>query len=165
MTHLPACLHVRFVRAVLSTLLFALTLPLGAATCEGGNTLDGSISEVVDLTFDEVQMRRFSSGAIQLDYLRAIEDTGTFDVVCKVVFDTPEGGIVVDEPIDIVANGGIIERVVAANETFPALDTANITFFTGGQDPGPVTGEFVSTFENGRTLNGTFETELEDVDF
>lgn len=129
------------------------------------NSLDGSIGEVVDLTFDQVQMRKFTSGTIQLDYLRAIEDTESFDIVCKVVFDVPEGGIPAGEAIDIPANNGRIERVVVAGDEFPEIDNATITFESGGDDVGPATGEFGATFEGGRTLEGTFDTDLEAVDF
>ena len=151
---------------LLTATLVVTPMLLGMQACgPGPNSLDGSIGEVVDLTFDQVQMRQFTSGTIQLDYLRSIEDTEDFDIVCKVVFDIPEGGINVDTPIDIPANNGRIERVVVAQYAFPEIYTANITFTSGGDAPGPVVGEFGATFEGGRTLEGTFDTDLEEIDF
>lgn len=143
----------------------ALFAALAAGCPEAPNSLDGSISESFSLEFDRTEMRRFGGVTLQLDYLRDIEGASIPDVVCKIVFDTPEGGVVAGEAIDIVANDGIIERIAVGGEDYPELELANITFDVGGNEPGPAAGSFVSTFENGKTLNGNFDTELEDVDF
>jgi hypothetical protein len=142
----------------------AVVLALGGCP-EGGNTLEGSISESFDLTFDRTQLRRVNGVTLQLDYLRDIEGSDIPDVICKIVVDTPEGGFPAGEPVSIIENNGIIERRAVGGEDFPALELANITFDVGGNDPGEAVGSFASTFDNGKTLNGTFETELEDVEF
>jgi hypothetical protein len=157
--HKPA----RFSLALLCLLGLAA---LGSAGCEQPpNHLEGSIESNVSLDFDRTRLIRYTSLAMQLEYLKDIEDVQNPDIVCKVVFDTPEGGIVADEPIDILANNGKVERIVAASDTFPPLDVGFIEFAEGGNEEGPAVGEFHLTFDNGRTLNGWFETTLEDVDF
>ena len=146
--------------------LAAMAIAFSLGGCpEGGNTLEGSISESFDLTFDRTQLRRVNGVTLQLDYLRDIEDSEIPDVICKIVLDTPEGGFPAGEAVSIIENNGIIERRAVGGEDFPALELANITFDVGGNEPGEAAGSFASTFENGKTLNGTFDTELEDVDF
>lgn len=154
-------------RVVPSARLFlALVAAVGAgAGCEQPNSLEGTISESFDLSFDTVELRRFNGVTLQLDYLRDVEGADIDDVVCKVVFDTPEGGIPAGEAIDITQHNGIVERIATGGDDFPGLDTANITFETGGNEPGPASGRFVVTFDTGKTLNGNFDTDMEDVTF
>ncbi len=136
-----------------------------AACGDPPNHLEGSISSNVSLAFDHTRLVRYQPTlALQLEYLQTLEGGGGDDVVAKIVLDTPEGGIVSGEPIDLAAHGGVVERVVAAGDTFPAYDTAHITFDEGGNEPGPAKGSFAVTFDNGRTLNGLFDVELEDVE-
>jgi hypothetical protein len=129
------------------------------------NYLEGSIDSNVSLDFDSTRMIRYTSLAIQLEYIKALEGSETPDIVAKIVFDTPEGGIPQGEPIDLKGANAVVERIVAAGDNFPALDTGRITFDEGGNDPGPAVGSFACTFDNGRTLNGDFDVEMEDVDF
>lgn len=144
--------------------LFALAnLVVTVAACgDPPNHLEGSISSNVSLDFDETRLIRYPDLAVQLEYLKVIE-TGS-DVVAKIVFDTPEGGVKAGEPIDLLEHDGVVERIVAAGDTFPAMDTGTLTFDEGGDAPGPASGNFAVTFDNGRTLNGQFQVELEDVD-
>jgi hypothetical protein len=138
-----------------------------AVGCDEPNTLTGSISQSHDLTFDDVSLRLFSEqGTYELKYTKALEGGGD-DVVAKVVFDQPEGGVTADDELDLLALHGTIERITAADDPFPdGLDKANAVFSAGGNDDGEDSvGEFSSTFANGKTLNGTFSTPLEVVDF
>jgi hypothetical protein len=145
--------------------LAALSLLSGLLGCDDPpNHLEGSISSNVSLEFDDTRLIRFPSLALRLEYLKTLE-SGAEDIVARLVFDTPEGGIQAGERIDIAEHNGVVERVVAAGDGFPAFDTAHIIFDEGGNDPGPARGSFAVTFENGRTLNGKFDVELEDVDF
>ena len=144
--------------------LAALTLLVGLAACgDPPNHLEGSIGANVSLEFDRTRLVRYPTLALQLEYLKALEGGGD-DIVAKLVFDTPEGGIKPGARIDLAEHNGVVERIVAAGDAFPAYDTAHVTFDEGGNDPGPANGSFAVTFENGRTLNGTFEVELEDVE-
>lgn len=146
------------------TRLFALAIfVVTFAGCgDPPNHLEGSISSNVSLDFDETRLIRYPDLAVQLEYLKVIE-TGS-DVVAKIVFDTPAGGVKNGEPIDLLAHDGVVERIVAAGDTFPPMDTGTLTFDEGGSAPGPASGSFAVTFDNGRTLNGQFDVELEDVD-
>ena len=135
--------------------------------CAEPNTLTGSISQSHDLTFETVELKLLSGQlAYELKYLKALEGGGE-DTVAKIVFDQPEGGAVVDDEIDLVAAAGRVERITAANDPFPAgLEKAIVVFAGGGDEDGADTsGNFAATFDNGKTLNGTFETTLEIVDF
>ena len=96
----------------------------------------------------------------ELKYLRALEAGGD-DIVARVVVDQPAGGVTPDEPIDLVAGNGRVDRVTAANDPFPDVQAGSLTILAGGVDDGDDTrGEFASTFENGKTLNGTFVAPL-----
>lgn len=142
-------------------------IALFVAGCPASNTLTGSISQSHDLSFDTVALKLLTGQlAYELKYLLPLEGGGE-DVVAKIVFNQPAGGVVVDQEIDLVAVAGRVERVTAANDPFPAgLTTAQATFSVGGNEGGESTaGKFAATFDNGKTLNGSFETVLEIVDF
>jgi hypothetical protein len=132
-----------------------------AGGCAEQTTLTGSIGTSHDLTFDDVTLRRLTDQqAFELKYLRAL-DGGGDDIVAKIVFDAPAGGVVLDEAIDLVEQNGVVERITARNDPFPPLQTGTLTFTAGGVDDGDDTrGRFNTTFDNGRTLNGTFAVPL-----
>jgi len=135
--------------------------------CAEPNTLSGSISQSHDLTFEEVQLRLLSGQAVyELQYLLPLEGGGN-DVIAKIVFNQPEGGIKLGDELDLKTLNVKVERITAGNDPFPAgLEKAVATFTEGGSDDGEATkGEFSSTFDNGKTLNGTFEGDLEVIDF
>lgn len=143
----------------------ALSIVVGMAACgDPPNHLEGSIESNVSLEFDRTRLIRYQSLTLQLEYLKALEGGGGDDVVVKVVLDTPEGGVVAGQEIDLKAQNGVVERVVAAGDTFPPFDVGNLTFDEGGNEPGPARGHFGVTFDNGRTLSGLFDVELEDVE-
>ena len=150
-------------RLVLGLALVASTAVAGCA--DPPNHLEGSIDSSVSLVFDSTRMIRYSSLAIQLEYSKELEGSTTPDIIAKIVFDSPEGGVTEGSAIDLLEQNGIVERIVAEGDSFPPLDQGQLTFETGGNDPGPAVGDFAITFDNGRTLNGTFDVELEDVDF
>lgn len=134
--------------------------------CAEPNSLSGSIDSSHDITFDTVGLRLFTDQqAYELKYTKLL-DSGDTDVVAKVVFDVPAEPVALGSPIDLLATNGKVERITAANDPFPGLESGSITFTAGGSDEGSTTtGEFASTFTNGRTLNGTFDTELEFASF
>ena len=146
---------------------FALALAIaGCAGCVEPNTLTGSITDSHDLTFDTVQLRLFTDQqAFELRYEKALE-SGDQDIVAKVVFDVPDGGLVLDAQIDVLAEAGRVERITAKNDPFPAVEDADITLTAGGVDDGAATtGTWGATFENGKTISGTFEATLEHASF
>ncbi len=139
---------------------------LGGVGCAQPNSLSGSIGSSHDITFDAVGLRLFTDQqAYELKYTKLL-DSGDTDVVAKVVFDVPSASVAAGTAIDLLENNGKVERITAANDPFPDLASGSITFTAGGADEGSTTtGEFASTFANGRTLNGTFDTELEFASF
>ena len=138
---------------------------LGAG-CAEPNSLSGSITDSHDLSFDTVQLRLFTDQqAWELRYEKAL-DSGDQDIVAKVVFDVPEGGLVLDAPIDVLAEDGRIERITAKNDPFPSVEDADATFTAGGvEDGAATTGTWGATFDNGKTISGTFEATLEHASF
>ncbi len=145
-----------------------LTIVFLLGACAEPNTLTGSISQSHDLSFDAVELRLLSEQQVyELKYLKALEGGGEDDKVAKVVFDQPEGGVVVGAELDLLSLSGSVQRTTAANDPFPTgLTTAIAVFAAGGNEAGETTtGKFATTFDNGKTLNGTFETELLTVDF
>lgn len=147
----------------LSSLVLFAALAFAPGCGDPPNSLRGSIGSSHDLTFDSTRLIRYETLEVQLEYLKELEGGG-HDVVVKVVFTTPAGGIPPGEEIDLVENDGIDARVFVAGDAFP-LDRGTILFEEGGNEPGPARGRFDVIFENGRTLLGTFDTVLEDVRF
>ena len=152
------------VRAALS--IAALLTATVSAGCEEPNSLGGSITDSHDLSFDSVRLRLFTDQeAYELRYEKLL-DSGDRDIVVKVIFDAPEGGITVGSAVDIVASDGNVERITAKNDPFPAVERADITFTSGGvEDVELSTGEWGATFDNGKTIEGAFEIELEHASF
>jgi len=142
-----------------------LLLGLGLG-CAEPNRLTGSITDSHDLSFDSVRLRLLTDQqAWELRYEKTL-DSGDLDVVAKLVADVPGGGLVLDEQLDVLALNGRIERITAKNDPFPAVERADLTFTAGGVDDGDAAvGSWGATFENGKTISGTFETPLEHASF
>jgi hypothetical protein len=156
-------LRSRWSRRLASLSASLMVMGVAAGCPPAPNSLSGSIESSHNLTFDRIELRFFTDQrAYQLDYLKNLEEGGN-DVVAKIVFDEPEGGVVTGEDIDIAANNGIVERVTSAGDIFPPLQEGVFTFTSGGVDEGPAVGTFFTTFDSGQTLNGTFEGELDHV--
>ena len=139
---------------------------LATMGCEEPNSLTGSITDSHDLAFDTVRLRLFTDQeAYELRYEKALEG-GAQDIVAKVVFDVPAGGIVIDSAIDLLPLEGRVERITAKNDPFPGVERADVTFTAGGVDDGDdTTGAWGATFDNGKTISGTFEVTLEHASF
>jgi hypothetical protein len=151
--------------------LAACIAAFGAGCPEAPNFLDGSIKDSRDLTFDSVQLRSLSDqGAWDLQYLKKLEGGGNDDIVAKIAFTEPAGGIKLDEEIDLLDEeiDGVVQRNTAAgnSDTFPAgLEKGVITFTAGVKVGDTAKGEFAATFDNGKTLFGAFETEVTEANF
>ena len=150
----------------LSLVCVFMSVLLAAMGCEEPNSLTGSITDSHDLAFDTVRLRFFTDQqAYELRYEKALEG-GAQDIVAKVVFDVPEGGIVLESAIDLLPLGGQVERITAKNDPFPGVERADVTFTAGGVDDGDATtGAWGATFDNGKTINGTFDVTLEHASF
>ena len=80
-----------------SRVLFAIAAfgLLQTACAPEPNSLEGSIRANFDLDFDETRLVRINGGTFQLEYLLTLESGGQ-NVICKIVFDDPEGGVVLE---------------------------------------------------------------------
>jgi len=155
-------------RLLLSSSLFVSSLVVSSVLggCAGPDSLTGSIDQSHSLAFDTVGLRLFTDqNAYELKYEKAL-DSGDNDVVAKVVFDAPEGGVVLDQEITLVAGEAQVERITAKNDPFPGLDEGKISFSAGGVVDGELsTGEFSALFVNGKSLQGTFSVVLSHTSF
>jgi hypothetical protein len=140
---------------------------LCAACDKPPNYLEGSISESHDLSFDAVSLRYLPDQQVfQLAYFKAL-DAGA-DTVAKITFNEPAGGVVPNQPISLIAPeaDAVVERVTAAGDTFPpTLREGQFLFFNDDVVNETVRGEFASTFDNGKTLNGGYEAVLKECSF
>jgi hypothetical protein len=138
---------------------------------EPDNSLDGSIKDSRDLSFDTVQIRFIKEQqSYDVQYLKALEAGGDDDIVAKIAFTVPDGGIKAGKAVDLAADGvnGVVQRNTAAgtSDTFPAdFEKASITFASEPKAGEPGDGEFACTFDNGKTLFGNFLAEIEEAGF
>ena len=148
------------------TSLLLLATSLVSLGCDEPNSLTGSITDSHDLGFDTVRLRLLTDQqAYELRYDKALAG-GSQDIVAKVVFDVPADGVTVDDTLDLLSLSGQVERITAKNDPFPAVQRADLTFNTGGVDDNDTTsGAWGATFDNGKTINGTFEVSLEYASF
>lgn len=139
---------------------------LAVVGCDEPNSLKGSITDSHDLSFDTVRLRLLTDQqAYELRYEKALE-RGDQDIVAKLVFDVPEGGVVLDDQFDVLVEDGRVERITARNDPFPSVEDADCTFTAGGvEDGAATTGTWGATFDNGKTIEGTFEAILEHASF
>jgi hypothetical protein len=143
----------------------SLVLLLAVGCGRPPNSLDGSVGATVDLTFDSVELRFFAEQErVQLDYLKELPGGAIPDVVAKVVVGVPAGGFPAGEPHAMDPASDVVERVVAKGDQYADLERGEITFDEGGAAAGPAKGSFAATFVNGKTLNGTFDVEVEVVE-
>lgn len=125
----------------------------------GGNTLEGTVSSSADLRFDQVEVRKFGSGEMQVRYLR--KSGGNDEIVCQVTVTPPSGGVQYGQDIDLPSNNGTVNRIIQSGSDYPPLKSGKVRFDSGGQNDGQRTrGRFNATFENDKTLNGSFDGKL-----
>jgi hypothetical protein len=145
----------------------ALALTLGSGCGKEPNHLEGSVESSHALDFTDVSLTLLTRQArFELRYDKALEGGGGNDVVVKLVFDQPAGGVVLNTNIDLTQADAVLDRVTVANDKLPDLRQGLVRFSQGAATDGEQTiGEFSTTLENGTTLNGGFDTALSVVDF
>lgn len=158
-------------------LLLSLSLSLSFAALLTGcppppNFLDGSVKTSHDLSFDSDELRFLSDQkTFQLSYFKLLDPkkpSGDVDVVVKVTFNAPAGGVVVDKAIDLndPAIKGKVERVTSKNDPFPdTMRKGQVIFHSKAAVGAQVTGEFEVTFDNGETLDGGFQVAETEASF
>jgi hypothetical protein len=133
---------------------------------EPPNHLEGSIDESHSLAFDTVKLQLLTSQArYEFRYEKTLEGGG-IDVVAKLVFDQPAGGVVLNQAIDLITVDAVVQRVTVANDPFPDFRSGQVEFSAGAinQDE-QTTGTWTTTLENGKTLNGGFDGPLDVIAF
>lgn len=144
----------------LKLVVVAAALLLASACPPPPNFLDGSIKESHDLSFDSVEVRFFpEQERFEIAYFKQLSEDGStgVDTVAKLVFSQPEGGVVVDTAIALDPAADVVDRVTAADDPFPGLREGEVTFSAAAKVGETTSGEFSTTFSNGKTLNGGFE--------
>jgi hypothetical protein len=133
---------------------------LAVASCGAGNSLEGSLSDEVTLTFDQVQVQR-SDTSVAVIYLRSLPAGGGNDTVFKVVANLT--GLDATRALDVdlsealpgsSAVRGSFTRAVTgdARRDFPPLVRGRL-HVDGPPDAGKhVSGSFTSLFGQGGTL-------------
>lgn len=150
-------------------MLFALvSAALLSAACNQGPHVEGSVAELLDLTYEHAEAR-LSQDELSVSFLTA-QGTGE-NTIIKVTARLQDLTFVPGTPIDLaqaLENGGqrgAVGRSVLDEpaRTFPAIARGSLLVH-GTPTPGAtVTGEFNVTFVNGtdvysgRTLFGRFE--------
>jgi len=146
--------------------LGALLLALAASGCAVTNTLEGSLGEVLDLTFVGVEVA-ITDTAIIVGYNRPNLDAR--DIVFKLVSETAPKDLVAGQPLDLgpAPNGtprATVTRSVGDDpiRTLAAIKTGTLSFDGPLELGRGVTGSFRVTLGEGgdagkgRTAFGTF---------
>jgi hypothetical protein len=124
-----------------------------------GNQLTGSVGSRSDLSFDEVEIRKYPTGELQVRYKRTAN--GNNEIVAQVTVTIPQEGFTRGKELDLKSNSGTVTRAIQNGDDFPPLKSGSIRIDTGGVNDGDATrGRFSATFDNDRTLNGNFDGKL-----
>lgn len=141
-----------------------------AGTKLGGNSLDGSYCEGLELLFTDVRIKVQESGDskfLTIDYLLSSADTTTPQKTLTILFEASAVMIEENKMIPILDAGGRVRRItrdMTLDLTNDLETTSQVTFSTYTGEVGSKTvGLFGFLFENGRTLDGTFEADLVDA--
>jgi hypothetical protein len=142
--------------------LFAALAAL--AGCSGpDNSLEGSIGESFSLDFDRVAIYK-QDQVLRIEYLREV--AGATNKVCKIVVDTV-GLSIGDESViedELFRTHVTVQRIANEGGDFPPVQHGKITFETYEfESGGQIDGDFECLFDNGRTLSGTFDSQVEEV--
>ena len=128
------------------------------------NSLDGSIGESYDLSFDRVEIRKQGEDLI-IEYIKKREVAGGDDKNCKIVVQTENLPLGDDTSIqgDTFLERVTISRVSRTGGEFPEASSGKIEFKVFDfDDNGRIDGEFEAVLD-GRTLYGNFDAEVEEV--
>jgi len=157
------------VNAVFCARLLVLALLLAATGCSDPNRLEGSLGEVMDLEFEEVEVARYPD-SFSVAYWRPHEDMR--DVAFKLVVRVPPTQIVPNTPLELgpAPDGtprALVTRAVADDPIRTLAEVRHGTLTLNGQPTldMPLSGSFRVTFGEGgdggkgRTAFGEFEVE------
>ncbi len=140
----------------------AAAVALSASACaDAPNTLNGSLSDVYDIHFEQVRARLYSS-ELAIEY---VDVTGAVPV--RVTLRLADAVVTPDTSYDLTEVGDITGRSDSDVE-IPRFSTGKLDLDDYEPVSGAlISGEFRSKYATSRdslTLNGDFETDLEIVD-
>lgn len=130
-------------------------LCLVLAACGSGSSLEGSVSDLIPLDFDQVQVQ-IGGDAVAIIYLKALPGGGGNDTVFKVTANT--SGLDLSQPLQInlvelvgKAIRGAASRAVSGDDrrTFSDLERGFIRFDDVPAVGNKVSGSFSCTFAQG----------------
>lgn len=136
----------------------------------GGNTLDGSYCEGLELAFTSVRIKAQDAGDsrfVTIEYLLAEENTTTPLKTLSILLETSAVNVEVNKAIPIFDANGVVRRIDRNNMitlTDQLEPDSQVTFTTFTGEVGSETkGSFGFRFVNGRTLLGDFEATMVDA--
>ena len=158
--------------ALAPTAIMALMASLTLSACGPEHALEGSLTEVVDLTFTKVDVQR-SEDELAVRFLRP-QGIGD-DVVLRVSAGLLGTAVDANNPIDLAESdpvgnqrGRVTRNVLDDPLTdFPELERGELVFHKSVISGKTIPGEFHLTFArgtklaNGRTVFGTFEAKVQ----
>ncbi|MEZ4272562.1 MAG: hypothetical protein R3C68_14380 [Myxococcota bacterium] len=143
-----------------------ICLFVGMGACAAPNSLSGSIGESFSLDFDQVQIRR-QDDTVLVEYLSFLNNGATEKVVKLVFEDTELLNLASTKKVsgDQFLQHVTVSRVANSGGDFPPIKTGRANFRKFKlADGSRVDGDFEIVFEVGRTLSGTFDGSLQEVD-
>ena len=147
--------------------LLAGTAALLAGACDGADEvyLRGSLTDLYDVGFDEVRVRRYAS-EVSVEYVD--REDGQERIALRVTVDPGPGGVVAGEAYDLAAAGSVTQGA-GYGAAFPDLASGEIVFEDYADEDGArVRGDFDALLEDDGgsqlTLSGGFAAKLEVVE-
>lgn len=141
-------------------LLVSFVVPALAACGQAPNDLWGSIDESFPLEFDRVEILQ-QNLALRIEYLKEVH--GGTNKICKLTVDTDNIDISKGTEMrnEVFARHVTLERVASTQSSWPPIDGGKLKFERYHfKEDGRMDGEFTVVFDNGRNLNGTFDSRV-----
>jgi hypothetical protein len=156
----------------LLSLLFLISSILLLFSCGSGpNSLDGSIKSILNIDFEQVQIKLFGN-ALRIQYLRAFQATTEDDVVAEITVSTANTALTTKTEIPFVGNATLDRFIYKLTESgvliedqtqdFPPVFSGEIYFTELSTIVGEsISGRFTITFNSGLVMSGSFSESLQ----
>jgi len=141
-----------------AALLAAVALALGAAGCGGGDKLEGSVGNSLNLDFDHVNIALQNGQYLIVEYVSA-----SGECVAELTVDTfiPGCEITPDQELDF-GTCAFLDRTTLDSTEFAPVTMGMVTLFQYGSVGDRISGTFSVLFDNGLGLTGDFGGTLEE---
>lgn len=151
-------------------LLLHFLLFTACGSVSGGSSLDGSVKTILNVDYEEVQIKLFGD-AVRIQYLKTFQATTENDIVAEVTVSTLntalttktdipfKGNATLDRLIHKVSASGVL--IEDSTQEFPPVFDGLIFFNELSVTPGePLSGRFSVTFNSGLVMSGEFSGKL-----